>query len=90
MKLGDHGGNDVSLGGKGALPGARKRDPRPARIAARVAKFVDTYKPTREIRKGKDVGGTTPLNGGFFKLERMRSAAVAKARGESRGKVRDR
>lgn len=88
MRLGDPGGNEVSLGGKGALPGARKRDPRPERIVARVAKFVDTYTPTREVRNGRDVGGTTPLNCGFFKLERMRSATVAKARGEGRGKMR--
>lgn len=66
------------------LPGARKRDVRPERIAARVAAFDDPYRPTRVVVKGRDVGGTCPLNCGFFKLERMRAAASVKARGRRR------
>lgn len=83
-------GIDVTLGGKGPLPGARKRDVNPARIAARVAKFKDPYKPTRERKNGRDVGGTTPLNAGFFKLERMRAASAAKKRGPARAKAQGR
>lgn len=83
-------GNEVSLGGTGPLPGARKRNVDAARVAARVAKFKDTYKPTRERKNGRDVGGTQPLNTGFFKLERMRAATAAKKRGPARTKAQGR
>ncbi|MEK9725283.1 MAG: hypothetical protein VW405_17630 [Rhodospirillaceae bacterium] len=84
------GGGDVTLGGTGPLPGARKRDVKKERIAARVAKFKDPYKPTRERQNGRDVGGTTPLNAGFFKLERMRAASAARKKGAARARAKGR
>ena len=68
---------------------AETDEARAARIAGRVKKFKDTYKPTQEYdKRGKHLGGTMPLNGGFFKLERMKASAQAKARGEKRTKAR--
>lgn len=88
-QLGERGAVDVTLGGNGKLPGARKRKPKTAeKIAARIAKFKDTYKPTREIKNGRDVGGTTPLNVGFFLLQRVRTESVTKARAKRRAKAK--
>jgi hypothetical protein len=87
--LGEAGAGDVTLGGNGPLPGARKRDRRPDAVARRAASFVDTYAPTQEYdKRGKHLGGTLPLNAGFFKLERMRAATITRKRGAARAKAR--
>ena len=62
-------------------PGKLRRAPNAERIAARVAKLADD---------GPATEGVMPVNAGFFQLERMRSASVAKTRAKKRAKARDR
>lgn len=59
--------------------GRRRKEPTGAKVAARVAQYVD--EPRRAV-------GVTPLNAGFFKLERMRTASVAKKRSVKKRKLR--
>ena len=88
--LGEAGSEKATLGGDGPLPGARKRDPRPERIMSRVACFRDTYAPTQEYdKRGKHLGGTMPLNAGFFQLQRMRTAQGPKVRAKQKAKARE-
>ena len=57
----------------------RKRALDPEKIKARIK-----ANPERK----RVVEGVLPLSGGFFRLERMRSATVVKAKSKVRGKVR--
>ena len=67
-------------------PGKMRRQPEAVRIAERVARFVDSPVRKREgiIGRGEVV---TPLNPGFFVLERMRAGGVTKKRAKTRKKV---
>lgn len=79
---------DGDLGVKPA-PGKLRRKPDAARVAARVSAFMDevaTPPQRRGIVGKREV--VTPLNAGFFQLERMRAASVAKKRGKTRVKAR--
>lgn len=62
-----------------SAPGKLRARPDTERIAARVARFVDDAPRDRNV---------TPLNPGFFLLQRMRAAGVKK-RGKLRAKLRD-
>ena len=68
-------------------PGKMRPSPDGARIAARVKRFVKVEVPERKGLVGRNEV-VTPLNPGFFQLERMRTAGVAKKRGKTRAKVR--
>lgn len=59
------------------VPGARRTLPMAARIARRVARLAPAPAPS---------AGVTPLNPGFFALERMR-AGRTKVRAKVRQKV---
>ncbi len=56
-----------------------RRQPEPARIAARVARLLV---PARGAQ------GVMPLNPGFFALEAMRAGNVAKKRGATKRRVK--
>lgn len=73
---------DESPVGIKPAPGKMRRQPDGKRVAARVARFVKVDVPARLSE------GVTPLNPGFFQLERMRTAGGPKKRGKVRGKVR--
>jgi len=60
-------------------PGKMRRKPDAERIAARIARFAD---------KAPVVPHVTPLNPGFFQLERMRASSATKKHGKVRAKVR--
>ena len=65
----------------GVIPAKNARRPRPgAVVAARVANL--------NVAPMAYLEGVTPLNPGFFALERMRAAGAGKARGKARRKVR--
>jgi hypothetical protein len=66
------------IGIKPAL-GKMRRKPDHAKIAARVARFADVAPVVPHV---------TPLNPGFFQLERMRASSATKKRGKVRAKVR--
>ena len=71
------------------VPGALRRRQNPERVAKRVLAFMDEVATPPE-RRGMVGRGevVTPLNEGFFALERMRAASAAKRRGKIRKKVR--
>lgn len=79
--LGARGDAEVKLGGKGALPGAARKDRTPEHIAKRVAGYM-------KVDDAPRAEGVQPLNCGFFCLERMRTQATAKRRAKKRTKVR--
>jgi hypothetical protein len=62
-------------------PLLRRKAPSAERISARVAKFCACDAPVVPE-------GVQPLNPGFFRLERMRSAQVTKVRAAKRGKLK--
>ncbi len=66
-----------------AKAAGRTRKPRkPEQVAARVKRL-------RDFVAAKPAEGVVPLNAGFFALQRMREATVAKARkGKRRVKVK--
>jgi hypothetical protein len=64
----------------GVRPAGRQRSKvDPVRVAARVARDVDVA-PVAE--------GVTPLNAGFFRLQRMSARSAAKTRGKIRVKIK--
>lgn len=68
-------------------PGKLRRPQAAARIAARVARFgVPEQRPRLGLVGMKEI--VQPLNPGFFQLEALRQATVAKKRGKTRAKVR--
>ncbi len=70
-------------------PGALRRQQNPEKVARRVRAFMGEGATPPE-RRGMVGRGevVTPLNEGFFALERMRAASVAKRRSKVRQKVR--
>lgn len=62
--------------------GRKRKEPAPAKIALRAAKFCEDHAP------GECPEGVQPLNQGFFTLERMRAQSVAKAKAKRKAKVR--
>lgn len=75
MARGDKPAEEAPLG---VFPNRKPRPIKAARIARRVARFVDSP-PVVE--------GVIPVNPGFFKLQRMRSAQPAKGRAAVRQRV---
>ena len=68
-------------------PGARRKPPDAKRVAERVARLAVVPPVERKGLVGeREV--VTPLNPGFFQLEHMRNAGLAKKRAAVRKKVR--
>lgn len=65
--LGRRGEREGADQGIGELPGRKRKSRRAVSVAARLAAFHDTHVVPE---------GVTPLNPGFFKMQRLRTATT--------------